>query len=89
MTDIQAENSLLTEEFLKRWSNAEYVLLLKARATDTAQSKVGNSKNWDVVITSDVLRLDSQKVTTLKADLVTDGILTQARADEIFGPSTG
>jgi hypothetical protein len=33
---------------------------------------------------ADVLRLDSQKVMTLKADLVADGVLTQARADEIF-----
>jgi hypothetical protein len=81
---IAPDDILPTDEFIRRWTNAEYVLLLKARATDTAQSKIGNSKNWDIVVTGDVMNLNSQKVTTLKADLVTDGILTQARADEIF-----
>lgn len=77
---------LLTEDFIKRWTNAEYLALEKQRAADIAANKVGNAKNWDIVISTDTLRLDSQKVTSLKADLVTDGILTQARADIIFGP---
>lgn len=75
---------LTTEEFIKRWTNAEYLALEKKRAADIAANKVGNAKNFDVVMAADVLRLNSQKVTTLKADLVADGILTQARADEIF-----
>ena len=76
---------LPTDEFLKRWTNAEYLALEKKRAADIAANKVGNAKNWDIVTTADVLRLDSQKVATLKADLIADGILTAARADVVFG----
>jgi len=86
MPDLDPLNFLPTEEFIKRWTNAEYLALEKKRAADVAANKIGNAKNFDIVMTSDVLRLDSQKVTTLKADLVTDGILTPARANEIFGP---
>lgn len=78
---------LLTEEFLKRWTNAEYLSLEKQRAADIAANKVGNAKNWDIVMAADIIKLASQKAQTLKADLVADGVLTQARADEIFGYS--
>jgi hypothetical protein len=89
MAEASPDNFLPTEEFIKRWTNAEYLALEKKRAADIAADKVGNAKNFDIVITADVLRLDSQKVTTLKADLVADGILTQQRADEIFGQHLG
>ena len=81
---LNPEDVLATEEFLRRWTNQEYLLLERQRAADIAANKIGNAKNWDIVIGADVLLLKSQKVTSLKADLVTDGILTQARADEIF-----
>ena len=81
---IAVAGSASLSEFLGRWTNAEYVLLEKKRAADVAVNKVGNAKNWDVVIASDVIKFDKQKVQTLKADLVSDGILTQERADEIF-----
>jgi hypothetical protein len=88
--DVVADHAdvLPTEEFLKRWTNAEYLSLEKKRAADIAANKVGNAKNWDIVVCVDNMRRSSQKVATLKADLVADGILTQARADEIFGPYT-
>ena len=76
---------LPVEEFIKRWTNAEYLALEKKRAADIAANKVGNAKNFDIVMASDVLRIDSQKVATLKADLIADGILTPERADVIFG----
>ena len=82
---IAPEEILPTDEFIRRWTNAEYLALEKKRAEDIAADKIGNAKNFDIVMAADVLRLDSQKVQTLKADLVTDGILTQERADEIFG----
>ena len=84
MADITPDQLLATEEFIKRWTNAEYLALEKQRAVDIAADKVGNAKNFDIVMAADVMRLDSQKVTSLKADLVADGILTQERADEIF-----
>jgi hypothetical protein len=84
MADITPEEILSKEEFIKRWTNQEYLALEKRRAADIAADKIGNAKNFDIVMADDVLRLNSQKVTTLKADLVADGILTQARADVIF-----
>ena len=84
MADITPEEVLSTDEFIKRWTNQEYLALEKQRAADIAANKIGNAKNFDIVMAADVMRLNSQKVTTLKADLVADGILTQARADAIF-----
>ena len=84
MADIPAEEMLPTEEFIRRWTNAEYLALEKKRAADITANKVGNAKNWDIVMADAVMRLTLQKVTSMKADLVADGILTQARADEIF-----
>jgi hypothetical protein len=71
-------------EFLSRWTNAEYLALEKKRAADIAANKVGNAKNWDIVVSDSMINMSKQKVQTLKADLVTDAVLTQARADEIF-----
>lgn len=73
-----------TADFIARWTNAEYLLLEAKRRDDITSNKVGNAKNWDQVIAGDVVDTTKQKVQTLKADLVTDGILTQARADAIF-----
>ena len=85
---IDPSEILPTEEFIKRWTNQEYLALEIHRAAEIAAGRIGNAKNFDTVMAADVLRLNSQKVTTLKADLVADGILTPERADEIFGPQT-
>jgi hypothetical protein len=74
-----------TSDFIARWTNAEYLALEKKRRDDVAANKVGNAKNWDVVVADDEIDMNKQKVQNLKADLVTDGVLTQQRADEIFG----
>lgn len=71
-------------DFIARWTNAEYLKLEQKRAADITAAKVGNAKNWDIVMGDTVIDFTKKKVTTLKADLVTDGILTQVRADEIF-----
>ena len=83
---IEPETSALpVDEFISRWTNAEYLLLLQQRAADTADGKVGNAKNWDqVVLAGTTININKQKTQTLKDDLVADGILTQSRADEIF-----
>lgn len=74
-----------TTDFVARFTNAEYVKLEQKRAADIAAAKVGNAKNWDVLITDPGgVNPHRQKTQTLKADLVADGILTQARANEIF-----
>jgi len=71
-------------DFIARFTNAEYAKLGNVRVTDAQASKVGVSKNWDIVVLADTIELSNQKAQTLKADLVTAGVLTQARADEIF-----
>jgi len=78
------KNIIPTYEFIARWTNAEYLALEKQRAADITANKVGNAKNWDVVIADDTVDLNKQKTVNLKADLVAQGILTQARADAIF-----
>jgi hypothetical protein len=77
---INPKNTLSTPDFVGRFTNAEY-----RAATATAWRQTGgNAKNWDVVVTEPSVNMNKKKVTTLKTSLVTDGILTQARADEIF-----
>src|SRR5262245_55432724 len=73
-----------SSEFISRFTNAEYLALEKKRRDDIANNKVGNAKNWDIVVNDGSLDMNKKKVQTLKADLVADGVLTQARADEIF-----
>jgi hypothetical protein len=73
-----------TDEFIARFTNQEYLGVCKQRATDIAANKVGYSKNWDVVVVSDQVNLAHQKVQKIKDDLVTAGVLTPTRADEIF-----
>jgi hypothetical protein len=77
---IETKAVLVTPDFIGRFTNAEY----RAATTTTWRQTAGNAKNWDVVVFEPVVDLNKKKVTTLKDSLVTDGILTQARADEIF-----
>jgi hypothetical protein len=77
-------NIMPTTDFIARWTNQEYLALEKKRRDDIASNKIGNAKNWDVVVAEDNIDMNKQKFQNLKADLVTDGVLTQARADEIF-----
>jgi hypothetical protein len=73
-----------TSDFIARFTNAEYAKLGNVFVTDAQATKVGLSKNWDIVVLADVIELSNQKAQTLKADLVARGVLTQVRADEIF-----
>jgi hypothetical protein len=77
---IETKTTLASSEFIGRFTNAEY-----RAATAAAWRQIGgNAKNWDVVVFDPNVNLNKKKATTLKTSLVTDGILTQARADEIF-----
>jgi hypothetical protein len=78
---ITVEN---TSDFIARFTNQEYAKLGNVLVTDAQATKVGLSKNWDIVVLADIIELSNQKAQTLKADLVARGVLTQARADEIF-----
>lgn len=74
-------NTITVEQFLTRWTNAEY----RAASAAAWRGSGGNAKNWDIVVVArPEIDLDRQKTMTLKADLVAGGILTQQRADLIF-----
>jgi hypothetical protein len=72
--------TLAVADWIGRFTNAEY----RAATAQTWRQTGGNAKNWDVVAFDPSINLNKKKVATLKTSLVTDGILTQARADEIF-----
>jgi hypothetical protein len=83
---IELKGRISSSEFVARWTNAEYLKLEQKRAADIsgANPKIGNAKTWDILMLDSVIDMNKKKVQALKTDLVTDGILTQARADEIF-----
>jgi hypothetical protein len=72
-------------EFIYRFTTAEYLLLKQKHTTDLEASDASSVRIWDIVIGSNVMDMNSENATLLKSELVTDGILTQQRADEIFG----
>jgi hypothetical protein len=72
--------SLSSTDLAGRFTNAEY----RAATAAAWRGVAGNAKNWDVVFLDHSVDLNKKKVTTLKTSLVTDAILTQVRADEIF-----
>jgi hypothetical protein len=77
---INPLTTIPTGDFISRFTNAEYLALEKRRTTDNGKM----AKDWDNV-TSDVgVNMNKKKTQTLKSNLVSDGILTQARADVIF-----
>lgn len=71
-------------DFIARFTNQEYAKLGNVKLVDAQATKVGLSKNWDIVVLADIIELSNQKAQTLKEDLVAAGVLTQARADIIF-----
>ena len=81
-------NIMRTADFIARWTNQEYLKLEQKRASDIAAGKIGNAKNWDVVVAEDYIDMNKKKFQNLKADLVADEILTPARADAIFDTPT-
>jgi len=72
--------ALPTGDFIARWTNAEYKALQLRRTSDNGKT----AKDWDNVTSDPAINMNKKKTQTLKSNLVADGILTQARADEIF-----
>lgn len=77
---IDPKTTLACAEFIGRFTNAEY----RAATATTWRQTAGNAKNWDVVVFDMTINLNKKKCDTLKTSLVTDGILTEQRASEIF-----
>lgn len=74
------KNIINTSDFVARWTNAEYLALSKGRTADNGHL----AKTWDIVFAEVEVDLNRSKAQNLKNTLVQDGILTQARANEIF-----
>jgi hypothetical protein len=91
--EIDAANALLqtvsmtpvveiaVSDWIGRFTNAEY----RAAIAQTWRQTGGNAKTWDIVVSQRAINPARKKVQALKTSLVADGILTQARANEIFG----
>lgn len=77
---IDPLGTVSTGEFIARWTNAEYKALQLRRTSDNGKM----AKDWDNVTSNPQINMNKKKTQTLKSDLLADGILTQARADEIF-----
>lgn len=77
--------SIEPSEFVRRFTDPEYLALKQRYDADLTANDVTGIKAWDLVIASSALDLNGADAQALKSDLVADGILTQARADEIFG----
>lgn len=71
---------LATPEWIGRFTNAEY----RAATAQTWRGTAGNAKNWDCVAFQPIINMNKKATITLRDSLVTDGIITAARAAEIF-----
>ena len=78
------KNIIPTTDWVARFTNQEWLALEKQKAADIANDKVGYSKNLAITLSEDNVDLNKQKSQKIKDDLVAAGVLTQARADEIF-----
>lgn len=77
---IEPLSTILTSEFIGRFTNAEY----RAATAATWRQTAGNAKNWDVVVFEPSVNFNKKKTATLRDSLVADGILDAERAGEIF-----
>lgn len=82
--DTNAKSILQSDDFISRFTNAEYRTLLQNRAAVANNGNAGTHKDWDTLISRGQFNLTNQKAQKVKADLVVMGVLTQERADEIF-----
>ena len=82
--DPVVKKTIKVSDFIKRWTTAEYRVMLADRATAAGGGSMSVAKNWDVALALDEINLNAPMIQNLKADIVTAGILTQPRADIIF-----
>src|SRR5580765_2228993 len=77
---IDPKATVPTGDFIARFTNAEYKALQLLRTSDNGKM----AKDWDNVTSDTAINMNKKKTQTLKSNCVAAGILTQARADEIF-----
>lgn len=72
--------AVTTADWIARWTNAEYRALQDRRMSDNGKT----GKDFDIVTASGSIDFNRKRTQSFAADCVANGILTQARADEIF-----
>lgn len=77
-------NIVPVSDFIQRWLPAEYLALMRGRATAITNGNIALVQLWDVAMALDAVDLNTPKAQQFKSAIVAAGILTQARADEIF-----
>jgi hypothetical protein len=82
--DPVVKNVIPFADFLSRWTDAEYLGLLRGRAAGISAGVLALIKQWDIVQAQGRIDLNQAPAQSFKAILVSSGILTQVRADEIF-----
>jgi hypothetical protein len=72
--------AVTSADWIARWTNAEYRALQDRRMSDNGKT----GKDFDIVTASGSIDFNRKRTQSFAADCVANGILTQARADEIF-----
>jgi hypothetical protein len=67
-----------------RFTNAEYKAALDYHTSSLAAGTIGPKKTWDAMMGEASVNMNDRTVKSVKNGLVSAGVLTQARADEIF-----
>lgn len=67
-----------------RFTNAEYKATLDYHTSSLAAGTIGPKKTWDAMMGEATINMNVRTVNSVKNGLVSAGVLTQARADEIF-----
>lgn len=82
--DPVVKNVIPFDQFIQRWLDAEYTLLMQRRATAITNGNITLVKQWDTALAAGKVDLNSPAAINFKNNMVSAGILTQARADVIF-----
>jgi len=77
-------NIIPFSQFIGRWNDAEYTLLMQRRATAIGAGNIPLVRQWDQATATGLVDLNSPAAQNFKTAIVAAGILTQVRADAIF-----
>lgn len=82
--DQAVKNVIPFAQFIGRWNDAEYTLLMQRRATAIAAGNITLVRQWDQAMANGSVDLNSPAAQNFKSAIVSAGSLTQASADAIF-----
>jgi hypothetical protein len=71
-------------KLILRFTNAEYKATLDYHTSSLAAGTIGPKKTWDTMMGEASVNMNDRSMKSVKNGLVSAGILTQTRADEIF-----